>query len=129
MLGASRTEAERSFVIVVHAKNPVASASTKFLTDVFLKRVTRWPDGEAMRPVDLEPESAVRERFSKSVLERSVAAVRRYWQQRIFSGRALPPPELDTSEIVVGYVSKNRGGVGYVSSQTNLAGVRVLAIR
>jgi ABC-type phosphate transport system substrate-binding protein len=123
------SEASGSFVVVAHPKVPVASASRELLTDLFLKRKTRWDDGESVLPVDLKPESRVRERFSERVLKRSVAAVRSYWQQRIFSGRSLPPPELESGEAVVRYVSKHPGGLGYVAADTELAGVKVLSIR
>ena len=117
------------FVVVIHPKVHMASAPTEFVADVFLKRTTRWSDGMYVRPVDLKPTSPVRKRFSESVLKRSVAAVRSYWQQRIFSGRALPPPELESEQAVIDYVSKHPGGVGYVGANTELAGVKVLTLR
>ena len=49
------------------------------------------------------------------MLKRSVAAVRSYWQQRIFSGRDVPPPEVDTENQVIKYVAGDPGALGYVS--------------
>ena len=126
---ADDSKSSPAFVVVAHPKVPVASASSGLLTDVFLKRRTRWEDGEKVYPVDLKATSPVRERFSQSVLKRSVAAVRNYWQQRIFSGRALPPPELDSEKAVVRYVANHPGGIGYVGGDTELAGVKVLSVR
>jgi len=117
------------FRVIVHPKNPTDSASRTFLTDAFLKKKTRWDDGEAIRPVDREPKASVRQKFSKSVLKRSVAAVRSYWQQRIFSGRGVPPPELDSDEDVVSYVLEHRGAVGYVSGTAELHGAKVVKVR
>jgi len=65
-------------------------------------------DGETALPVDLRSDSSVRRKFSESVLKRSVAAIRSYWQQRIFSGREVPPPELDSDAAVLRYVAKYR---------------------
>src|SRR6478735_1450923 len=79
------------FKIVVHPDRP-GQVERSFLVDAFLKNVTRWPDDEAIRPVDQRADSATRRRFSESVLRRSVSAVKTYWQQRIFSGRGVPPP-------------------------------------
>lgn len=117
------------FVVIVNAKNSEKSASRSFVADAFLKKVTRWDDGEMIRPVDREPRADVRKWFSKSVLKRSVAAVRNYWQQKIFSGRGVPPPELDSDETVVTYVEKHVGAVGYVSTSTKLRSTRPLGIR
>ena len=62
------------------------------------------------------------------VLRRSVAAVRSYWQQRIFSGRGVPPPELDDDAAVVRYVLKYPGAIGYVTEGTPLEGAKVVTI-
>jgi ABC-type phosphate transport system substrate-binding protein len=122
-------ESPPDLLVIVHPENPLSSVSREFLTDAFLKRVTRFDDGETIKPVDLQPSSGTRRVFSERVLRRSVAAVRSYWQQRIFSGRALPPPELDTEEAAVNYVLKYRGGVGYVWVGTHLEGAKVLVVK
>jgi hypothetical protein len=115
--------------VIVHPSNPLRSAEPSLVADLFLKKVTRWGNGESARPLDQRPESAVRRAFSRKVLKRTVAAVRSYWQQRIFSGRDVPPPELDSDEAVVDYVSRNPGAVGYVSPGAKLGGTRELAVQ
>jgi hypothetical protein len=55
--------------------------------------------------------------------------VRSYWQQLIFSGRDVPPPELDSDADVVKYVSKHAGAIGYVSGNGDLAGVKVVIVK
>jgi ABC-type phosphate transport system substrate-binding protein len=116
----AHAESTPDFRVIVHPDNPSTTLTRDFLIDAFLKRTTRWNDGEMIRPVDQRPDSLARRRFSDSVLQRSVAAVKSYWQQRIFSGRELPPPELDSDEAVVAYVMKHRGAVGYVSGSAKL---------
>lgn len=117
------------FRIIVNPDNPSASLTREFLADVYLKRVTRWPDGETVHPADQRSGAVVRDRFSDGVLKRSVAAMKRYWQQRIFAGRDLPPPELDGDEAVVSYVLKHRGGVGYVSGASKLDRTKTVPVR
>ncbi|MET0413139.1 MAG: hypothetical protein ABW217_17670 [Polyangiaceae bacterium] len=117
------------FRVIVHPANPLAAAERDLLSDVFLKKKIRWPDGEPILPVDQRFDAAVRERFSEAVLRRSVFAVRSYWQQLIFTGRGVPPPELDSDEAVVRYVRSNRGAVGYVGAGTALSGVKGLDLR
>jgi ABC-type phosphate transport system substrate-binding protein len=117
------------YQVIVHPDNPSVAVDHKFLQDAFLKKITAWPGGEGIRPVDLVPDSGIRRRFTESVLKRSVDAVRNYWQQRIFSGRDVPPPELDTDDAVVTYVLKHEGAIGYVSSGAGLRGAKALAVR
>jgi ABC-type phosphate transport system substrate-binding protein len=118
-----------SYRIIVHPQNPVSSAGRRFVAEAFLKKTTRWQDGEVIRPVDLPLESAARRKFTDEVLGRSVAAVRSYWQQLIFAGRDVPPPELDGDAAVVAYVLRNRGGLGYVSGSASLAGAKAIAVK
>ena len=117
------------FQLVVDPENPASDLPRDVVADVFLKANTRWPDGTAMKPVDQKPDTNVRKAFSDRILRRSVAAVRSYWQQRIFSGREVPPPELESDDAVVRYVREHRGAVGYVSGATNAAGTKVVNVK
>jgi ABC-type phosphate transport system substrate-binding protein len=117
------------YVLIVQATNPVASVERKFLEDAFLKKITRWPNDTTIRPVDLTASSPVRRKFTEEVLERTLESVKSYWQQRIFSGRDVPPPELDGDDDVVAYVRKHEGAVGYVSGHANLGEVKILEVR
>lgn len=127
--GVARADEQAGFKLIVHPHGPARAASRELITDVFLKRVARWEDGEAIKPVDQRPDARPRSNFSSSILRRSVAAVRRYWQQQIFSGRGVPPPELASEEAVVAYVLNHRGAIGYVGAATDTASVRVLRVR
>jgi ABC-type phosphate transport system substrate-binding protein len=118
-----------AYRIICHPSNPDDLPTRQFLEDAFLKRTTRWPSGEKIRPVDLAPSSPVRRQFSDEVLRRPVEAVRSYWQQRIFAGRELPPPEVDDDEEVVKFVLRHPGAVGYVSGGASLGGVKVLTVK
>lgn len=124
---AGNTRAE--FKLIVHPDNPLGSAARTFVSDAFLRNVGKWDDGRSILPVDLRADSRVRERFSDRVHGRSVLAVKRYWQQRIFSGSGVPPPELDSDEAVVAYVLKHRGAIGYVSADAAIGKAKTLAVR
>jgi ABC-type phosphate transport system substrate-binding protein len=121
--------ADVEFRIIVDPESPMASATRELVAEAFLKTSTRWPDGEAIRPVDQRPDSSARKAFSDSILKRTVSAVRSYWQQRIFSGRGVPPPELDSDEAVVKYVSGHRGAVGYVSAAAKTGETKVITVK
>ena len=125
----ARADAPPPFVVIVHPQNPYTSLDRGFLTDAFLKKVTRWPNGDVIKPVDLGGDSPVREKFSNEVLKRSVSAVKSYWQQIIFSGRDVPPPELASEDEVVKYVLGHPTAIGYVGGATRLGDARPITIR
>ena len=119
---------QSKYVIIVRADCPIASAERAFIEQVFLKKITHWGNDEVIRPVDLTATSPVRQRFTEEMLGKSVEAVTSYWQQRIFSGRDLPPPEMANDEELIQYVQQHRGAIGYVANGTALGGLRILTV-
>lgn len=117
-----------AYRVIVHPQNPVSRVDKRFLQDAFLKKARHWPHDKVIHPVDLISTSKVRRGFSEGVLNRSIAAVKAYWQQRIFAGRDVPPPEFDSDEKVVSYVLKYEGSVGYVSGMVDLLGAKVVSV-
>ena len=130
-LAPAGRSAEKSagFKVIVNASNPVTSLSLTDVSQLFLKRTTRWSGGSTVVPVDLPAASAVREEFSRQVLGRPTFAVEAYWHKLIFSGQAVPPLTKASAPEVVAYVRENAGAIGYVSTDTPLeGGVKVLTL-
>jgi ABC-type phosphate transport system substrate-binding protein len=117
------------FQIIVHPSNPAASVDRKFVLDVFLRKTTRWPNEQPVRPVDLPTDSPTRQRFSGVALGRSVSAVKAYWLQVIFSGHGVPPPEIDSDEQVVRFVAQTAGAIGYVSGTAKTEGTKTISLK
>jgi len=114
--------------IIVHQSNPLSDLTRDQASRLFLKKALAWPDGRPAAPVDQREDAATRIAFSRVVLGKSIAAVKAYWQQQIFSGKAVPPPEQASDEQVVRFVAGNPLAVGYVSASATLAGVKVVRL-
>lgn len=127
-LSTLSAQEEASFKVVIHPDNPAASAKRKDVANYFLRKVTEWPDGEDVEPIDLKMPSAVREAFSRSVHKRDVRSILSYWQRQVFSGRNTPPPAAANDEEVLSYVRDRRGAIGYVSASAETRGVCVLNV-
>jgi hypothetical protein len=122
-------ESAAPYEVIVNPANPTTSVERQFLADAFLKKTTEWPSGGLVQPVDLPPSSPLRRRFSEEVLHRTVSEVKIFWQQRIFSGRGVPPPELDNDDAIVAYVLKYGGAVGYVSGRASVGAAKVVSVQ
>jgi ABC-type phosphate transport system substrate-binding protein len=116
------------FQVVVHPSNPLTEVKRSHLAQLFFKKSTQWESGTPALPVDLAGDTPVRAAFCDAVLKRSLPAVRAYWQQRIFSGRDVPPPEKPSDAEVLAYVRAHPGAVGYVAAGTAPPGVKVLTV-
>lgn len=117
-----------SFKVIVREDCPASEISREDLSNIFLKLLTKWPSGEGIHPV--EP-AATSDRldFARVVHQRSLGAIRAYWLQQIYSGRDVPPTERRSDAEIVEYVRTTPGAIGYVSDQTPVQGVKVLALR
>ena len=105
------------------------SLTKQQVSDLFLRKTTKWADGTAVAAVDQADSSAVREAFSKEIHGKSTSAVKSYWNKQIFSGRDLPPLEKKTDAEVVAYVRATAGAIGYVAENAETEGVRVVTVR
>lgn len=123
---AQRVSPSSVFRLIVHPKTPFDEISSSRLSQILLKKKTTWPDGKRTFPVDLGGRSKVREALSRQIHGRSVASIKSFWQRQIFSGRSVPPPELDSDQEVLAFVQRQPGAVGYISSQTPFDGVKEL---
>jgi len=120
---------EKDFVVIVNAFNPFIEIRADDLSRIFLKKTATWSNGQTAQPVDQPEGSNLRRRFTARVLNRDTGSVKSYWQQQVFSGRAVPPPALDTDAAVLEFVRQHPYGVGYVSASTPLTSeVRVIAV-
>jgi hypothetical protein len=120
LIGAIDMRPDTRVVIVVNAANPVRTLTRDRLSKIFLREVITWDDGVEILPVDQIDKTAAHAVFTRQVLDRSVIALKRYWQERIFSGNESPPPDRVTDGDVLTYVRSNPGAIGYVLEGQNL---------
>ena len=130
--GHASTEREPrpdEYRIIVNPANPAREMSRSFLRNAFLKKTTQWDNGETVRPIDLTRRFPVRDRFTREVLNKTPAQLRSYWNQQIFSGKGVPPPELDSEAAMISYVLRNRGAVGYLPATADPEGAAVVTLK
>jgi hypothetical protein len=113
-LSSASVATDDGFKVIVHRDVRVTYVERDFLRRAFLRITIRWSQGIPVRPVDLPAGSAIRDRFSVDVINRTPEALRSHWLQRIFSGTAVPPPEARSAAEVIEYVRSNPGAVGYI---------------
>ncbi len=127
---ALAAESATPYKLIVNAANAVTTLSHDDVNRIFLKKTTKWPNDQPVLPVDLPATAAARQAFSKDVLRRVPYEVAAYWNQAIFSGRALPPPTKSSDSEVLAYVRDNPNAIGYVAADTKIGeSVKVLTLR
>ncbi|EWH08475.1 hypothetical protein DS2_17080 [Catenovulum agarivorans DS-2] len=109
--------AAAELVVVVNKENPVEQLSLTNVIDIYTGRYMAFPNGTSAEPVDLPNESSYKENFYFQATGLSLAKINSYWARLKFTGRYLPPIELDTPSDALKYVQKNPNAVAYVDEQ------------
>ena len=126
--GSAATPGEPRYWVVVHPDNPSTTLRRDEVSRLFLKKITRWSNGSTAVPVDLVISAPARDAFSRDVHRRPASAIKKYWQQMVFSGESAPPPEVATEEDVLAMVRSDPAAIGYVSDEVTLTGVKIVDI-
>lgn len=110
--------------------NPSVDVSAPLTTDaiaaIYLLRITTWPDGTHIVPVNRETTSAARATFTADVLDEDNASLGAYWSEMHFKGKE-PPVVQESEPAMLAFVRNVPGAIGYVSDATRPDGVKVLA--
>jgi ABC-type phosphate transport system substrate-binding protein len=118
------------FKLVVNSEQKTQKLTREEASRIFLKKVTRWSDGDEIRVVQPRTDSPVRRAFDPTVHKLPPAAIRAYWAQMVFSGRDIPPVEKSNDEAIVEFVKNNTGAIGVVSDGATLSGgVKVIELK
>ncbi|MBL4868277.1 MAG: hypothetical protein JKY67_18075 [Pseudomonadales bacterium] len=113
--------------LVVHIDNPLVSLSADEIKGIYKVRRLRFPDSSPIilsyQPDTLE----ITQQFFQRVLGRPMSQHSRFWATRVFSGRMLRPVKLMNDQAVIEWVSKNKGGIGYIDNANLSDAVKKIA--
>ncbi|SNY45773.1 hypothetical protein SAMN06297280_0956 [Arsukibacterium tuosuense] len=117
--------AHADIIIIGHPSNS-NSVSVEELQRLYTGKSSSFADGESALPLNLSDANTVRTRFDEKALGRSSSQIKAYWSKLVFTGKGTPPKEVDSEAEMVKLVSSNPNLLGYVSSSTDVSGVKVL---
>jgi ABC-type phosphate transport system substrate-binding protein len=109
--------------VIVNKDNPTVVLTKSEITKLMLYAQKTWNiDGfsAGVEPINLRANHPIRNRFTFHVLGRSIPSVQNTLERQIFSGGKVPPPDMDSGEEVVAFVSSHPGAIGYIPASTQL---------
>ncbi len=115
------------FFVIVHPDNATEMMSRELISNIFLKKTTKWGADLSVEVVDLKPESSIREAFSLEVHKRTTAEIVSYWSKQVAAGGPAPPLEVSGAEAVA-FVRKTPGAIAYVSTSSSFEGVKLVPL-
>jgi ABC-type phosphate transport system substrate-binding protein len=125
-LGLTSAGAGADVVAVVSVKSAVTALSTTQVADIFLGKMSRFPNGILAVPIDLSDGSGERDQFYLKVAGRTPAQIKAYWSKIIFTGRGQPPKTVPNDVDMRKYIAANADAIGYIDEKMVDDTVRVL---
>ena len=125
---ARDASADPGYRVIVNSANPVRSITKEHVSQMLLKTRTTWSNGNKVLPVDQRVGSHVRDLVSNALHGRSASVIKNWWNQQIFAGKGVPPPELASDAKVVAYVSSNPGAIGYVAGDAAIGDTKTVVV-
>jgi ABC-type phosphate transport system substrate-binding protein len=113
-------------VAVVSAKSPISTLTKPQVADIFLGKVSHFPNGIQAEPIDQIEGSSVRNEFYEKVAGKSPAQVQALWSKIIFTGRGEPPPTVSNSVEMKKIIVANPAAIGYIDRDLVDDSVKVL---
>ncbi len=125
---ASARAASEKITFVVHAENPATRLSADEIRDYYLKRRGQWPDGTPVRFIDWEEGHSLRGAFLGQVVKKSPRELELYWiGEKLYRGNSAPI-KVATPEMVLAFVSRLAGAIGYIPENTTVRNPKVRRI-
>ena len=126
-LSAERDAPSPAIAVIVGHTSFVTDVSKDQLRELYLRRQRLWPNGARAIPINLPPDSHVRERFARLVLGRSSEDLIAYWNARYFEG-VTPPVVLPSASAVRAYLAAEPAAIAYLPVPDVDASCRVLLV-
>jgi hypothetical protein len=105
---------EGTFVVIVHPSNRFDRLTRSKLSFLFLRKVSRWPWGAQVEPVDLASHGPARREFTRQVLRTTEEQLDQYWVDQLTTRGVSGPIEVPDAAAAKIFVAARPGAVAYI---------------
>lgn len=114
-------------VVIVNAENPTTQLDKETVKNIFLGRLTRFPNSElAISTIEIKGNNQQKELFYKLVANKTLNKINRYWARYLFTGKMSPPKKLPNNQAIVQEISSNSTGIAYIDSKDLTPEVKIV---
>jgi hypothetical protein len=119
---------DQAFVVIVHPSNQFDALSRSKLSFLFLRKVSRWPWGAEVEPVDLVPGQPARREFMRQVLKTSERDLDQYWIDQTATRGVSRPVQVTGAAEARSVVAMRPGAIAYIPAAELDRTVKVLRV-
>ncbi len=116
------------FILVTSPRTQLTEIHLRQLRQIFLKKRDRIGK-QRVTPIHLKPQHQARQAFEEAIFHTNFSS-QRYWQQQRIQGGESPPLTVASEAVMLVYVARNPGFIGYVSAslRSQLADLDVVVL-
>lgn len=114
-------------VMVVHPSN-TATIDGTVVKRIFLGKTSKFSSGSEVLPINQVPGTPARTSFDSDTIGRSSTQVAAYWSKLVFTGKGIPPKEVNDDAAVIALISSNQNAIGYVDSASVTDAVKAIPL-
>lgn len=103
-------------VVVVNPEGPDRLNKNQ-VKKLYLGKVQRLPNGEAVTVYELPTDSRLHKRFHELVTERRPAQVNAYRSKNLFTGLGKTPEVVSSAQLLRRKIAGNKNAIGYLDSE------------
>ena len=126
--GLAAGAASAEVVVIVSAKNTTKALTAGQVSDIFLGKLSTFPEGGAAVPLDQKEGAAARDEFYAKRAGKSAAQLKAYWSRQVFTGKGSPPKEFGDNIDVRKAVAGDPNAIGYIDKSAVDSSVRVVPL-
>ena len=116
VLVCGTARADDILIIANASVNTQVPLDTTRIAAIYLLRITTWPDGTRIVPVNREAGSDLRTQFTSDVLMQNNTSLTAYWNEMHFMGK-MPPVVQQSEQAMLAFVRRVPGAIGYISAE------------
>lgn len=119
-------QAEVAVIVSPDNNNTYTSIDKELVARIFLGKVSKFPDGTQVKPVNLKQSNYLREAFNRDFLSKTESQLGRYWSRMRFSGKAALPKEVMSTDEMKLVIANDPNLIGYIDAMDVDDSVKVI---
>jgi len=120
-------QAKTAIAVVTNRNSRLTALTTAQVKAIFLSNENILPNGVRITLADQEKTQSIKLEFYEAIAQMDLKDVSRHWAKIIFTGRGMPPEQVDGGdEGVKSWIKSNPNGIGYIHADSVDGSVKVL---
>jgi len=120
-------ESQAEVMIIANQSVLQESMTKEGLKDIFLGNTVKWDNNQKINVV-VQKNTDIHAEFTKRMVKKSPSQFNNYWKKLVFTGKGSSPKRFLDVASLVEYIARTKGAIGYISSEDNAEGVKVIKV-